>query len=126
MATVRRPSASSTIPSGIGFRLPGWNLGSAGGGRGGRAGAPRETLPTPPLLRHDREVRPSGISREQPDLPCTVLFSESERQVLAAQFKPEALRTAEVLTLDEAVRYTARLGGVLCRKGGRAARAQTP
>ena len=56
------------------------------------------------------------LSREQPALPCTVLFSESEMQVLAAHFKPEALRTAAVLTVHEAVRYTARLGGFLARK----------
>jgi len=56
------------------------------------------------------------LSREQPDLPCTTLFSESEMHVLAAHFKPAALRTAEVLTLHEAVRYTARLGGFLARK----------
>jgi len=56
------------------------------------------------------------LSREQPDLPGTTLFSESEMQVLAAHFKPAARRTAEVLTLHEAVRYTARLGGFLARK----------
>lgn len=56
------------------------------------------------------------LSREQPDLPAKVLFSESEMQVLAAHFTPEALRHAEVLTLHEAVRYTARLGGFLARK----------
>ena len=56
------------------------------------------------------------LAREKPDLPCTRLFSESEMQVLAAHFKPEALRSAELLTLREAVRYTARLGGFLARK----------
>jgi hypothetical protein len=56
------------------------------------------------------------LAREQPALPGTVLFSESELHVLAAQFKPEALRTGAVLTLHEAVRYTARLGGFLARK----------
>lgn len=56
------------------------------------------------------------LSREQPDLPGKVLFSESEMHVLAAHFKPEALRHAEVLTLHDAVRYTARLGGFLARK----------
>jgi hypothetical protein len=56
------------------------------------------------------------LSREQPDRPCTTLFSASEMQVLAAHFKPEALRTADGLTLHEAVRYTARLGGFLARK----------
>ena len=55
-------------------------------------------------------------ARAQPDRPCTTLFSASEMQVLAAHFKPEALRTADVLTLHEAVRYTARLGGFLARK----------
>lgn len=56
------------------------------------------------------------LSRQQPDLPCTRLFSESEMHVLAAQFKPEAVHTAAVLTLHEAVRFTARLGGFLARK----------
>jgi hypothetical protein len=56
------------------------------------------------------------LSREQPDLPGTTLFSESEMQVLAAHFKPEVRRTAEALTLHEAVRCTARLGGFLARK----------
>jgi hypothetical protein len=56
------------------------------------------------------------LSREHPDLPGKVLFGEREMQVLAAHFTPEALRPAEVLTLHEAVRYTARLGGFLARK----------
>ena len=56
------------------------------------------------------------LAREQPDRPGTVLFSDSEMQVLAAHFTSEALRHAEVLTLHEAVRYTARLGGFLARK----------
>ena len=37
-------------------------------------------------------------------------------QVLAANFQPQALRTGRVLTLREAVRYTAQLGGFLARK----------
>ena len=32
-------------------------------------------------------------SREEPDLPCTVSFTEAERQVLTAKFKPAALPT---------------------------------
>lgn len=56
------------------------------------------------------------LAREQPDLPGKVLFSESEMQVLAAHFIPEALRHAAVVTLHDAVRYTARLGGFLARK----------
>ena len=56
------------------------------------------------------------LARAQPDRPGTVLFSDSEMHVLAAHFKPEALRTAELLTVREAVRYTARLGGFLARK----------
>lgn len=56
------------------------------------------------------------LSREQPDQPCTRIFSHDEMQVLAANFQPEALRTGRVLTLREAVRYTAQLGGFLARK----------
>lgn len=56
------------------------------------------------------------LSREQPELPGSVLFSDSELQVLAAHFIPEALRQAAVITLHDAVRYTARLGGFLARK----------
>ena len=56
------------------------------------------------------------LAREQPDLPGKVLFGESERPVLAAHFTPEARHHADVLTLHEAVRYTARLGGFLARK----------
>ena len=56
------------------------------------------------------------LSREQPDQPCTRIFSHNEMQVLAANFQPEALRTGRVLTLREAVRYTAQLGGFLARK----------
>lgn len=56
------------------------------------------------------------LSREQPDQPCTRIFSLDEMQVLAANFQPEALRTGYVLTLREAVRYTARLGGFMARK----------
>ncbi len=55
-------------------------------------------------------------AREQPDQPCTRIFSPNEMQVLAANFHPEALRTGRVLTLREAVRYTAQLGGFLARK----------
>jgi hypothetical protein len=56
------------------------------------------------------------LAREQPDLPGTVLFSASELQVLAAHFKPAARRGADMLTMHEAVRCTARLGGFLARK----------
>lgn len=56
------------------------------------------------------------LSREQPDQPCTRIFSHDEMQVLAANFQPEALRTGRVLTLREAVRYTAQLGGFIGRK----------
>jgi len=56
------------------------------------------------------------LAREQPDQPCTRIFSHNEMQVLAANFQPAALRTGRVLTLREAVRYTAQLGGFLARK----------
>lgn len=56
------------------------------------------------------------LAREQPDQPCTRIFSDNEMQVLQAHFDPEALRSARVLTLRAAVRYTAQLGGFLARK----------
>jgi hypothetical protein len=56
------------------------------------------------------------LAREQPDLCCTPIFDQSEMEVLQAHFDPEALRTGRVLTMREAVRYTAQLGGFLARK----------
>jgi len=64
------------------------------------------------------------LSREQPDQPCTRIFSHDEMQVLAANFQPEALRTGRLLTLREAVRYTAQLGGFHCAQERRRARLQ--
>lgn len=56
------------------------------------------------------------LAREQPDLGCIPVFDQSEMEVLQAHFDPQALSTGRVLTMREAVRYTARLGGFLARK----------
>jgi hypothetical protein len=55
------------------------------------------------------------LSREQPDLPCTAAFSAPEVEVLTALAGPQA-GNAAVLSLREAVRLVARLGGFLGRK----------
>jgi len=56
------------------------------------------------------------LSRQTPDEPCTVVFTDAESQVLAAKYKPAALTGSAPLGLREAVRLTAQLGGFLGRK----------
>jgi len=53
------------------------------------------------------------LAREEPDQPCTVVFTVAEAQVLAALRQPG---TTAMLGLREAVRVVAQLGGFLGRK----------
>lgn len=56
-------------------------------------------------------------AREHGEQPCTVAFSEPEWQVLHRYFEPQLPLPETPPTLYQAVRWTARLGGFLNRKG---------
>ncbi len=56
-------------------------------------------------------------SRQTPDIPCTLVLSTDEWQVLYAKLHPHKLLPAQPPRLREAVRMIARLGGFLGRKG---------
>jgi hypothetical protein len=59
------------------------------------------------------------VGRVLPQLPATVLYSAEELQVLVAALKKKTVSEAEIqqLTLQEANRLVARLGGYLGRRG---------
>ncbi len=57
------------------------------------------------------------LARADPDAPCTVALTTVEWQVLFAATQPRATRPARPPPLGQAVRWIARLGGFLDRRG---------
>lgn len=57
------------------------------------------------------------LGRETPEVPCTVFFEQIEWQALVGFLHKDPRPPAQVPTLREALRMTARLGGFLGRKG---------
>ena len=57
------------------------------------------------------------LARTSPDLPCTVALDEEEWEVLHRMASPKKPLPSQPVSLREAVRQIARLGGFLGRKG---------
>jgi hypothetical protein len=57
------------------------------------------------------------LARTDPDLPCTVVLDEEEWEVLHRMTNPRKPLPSQPVSLREAVRQIARLGGFLGRKG---------
>jgi hypothetical protein len=57
------------------------------------------------------------LARTSPDLPCTVVLDEEESEVLYRMTNPGKRLPAQAVSLQEAVRQIARLGGFTARKG---------
>jgi len=57
------------------------------------------------------------MGREVPEIPCTVFFAEAEWQALACYHHHTTTPPATPPSLGEALRWVAKLGGFLGRKG---------